>query len=158
MCCIADLQKNKPLGQETYTTNIIPCQCYIIINTAAVFLWREATFFLVAESLSLTCQILLLCPIIPPTTKDNFVDYVSYYVLLFSKLQPMLAWGGLRTLVNINETIWGTSSPESKLCLHQLCCVASLNMGKLPLTFNYRCLNNTFFPWQSKVLSIKEGK
>lgn len=146
MCCIADLQKKiSPWVKKNICYKYNAMSMLHNYKHSHSFPLKRSNIFLVAESLSLTCQMLL-----PQTTKDNFVDYVSYYVLLFSKLQHMLVWGGLRTLVNINEIIWATSSPESKLCLHGLCCIASLNTGKLPLTFSYRCLNNIFFPWQSK--------
>lgn len=103
-----------------------------------IFLWREATFSQWQKAFFLPEKHYFSAPIIPLASKDKSVDYVSCYVLLFFELQYTLTWGGLQTLVNINinETIWGISSPENKLGFHRLCYTSSLNMENLPLTFN----------------------
>lgn len=68
-----------------------------------IFLLKRKIIFPVEVRLSLSCQTLFFATIIPLTSKGKFVDYVNYYVLLFSELQHMLAHGGLHWLTLMTQ-------------------------------------------------------
>lgn len=79
-----------------YAPNVILCQVCSAVN--------KVTF---PSGRNVFPSVLFFSPTVSLASKDDFGNCGSYFALVFSGFQHMLAWGGLQTLVNINETIWG---------------------------------------------------
>lgn len=89
-----------------YPPNVILCQGCSVVNKVTLPNGRHV--FPSVPFFSLT---------VSHASQGDFGDYVSYFALVFFEFQHMLAWGCLQTLVNINETIWGSEEAGKQTSL-----------------------------------------